>query len=126
MKRDMDLARAILLAIEEHPSGYAPKLKALAEKVGADEGVTGYHVHLLGQAGLLKVADITHNGSPGPMAIPVRMTWEGHEFLDNTRDSARWTRIKEAANAVGTTGLQAIGKIAADIAAAALKSHMGL
>lgn len=34
----------------------------------------GYHVFLMGQAGLLKVVDITDLGSKSPQAAPIHLT----------------------------------------------------
>ena len=54
MKRDMDLIRAMLLAVEEHPSGFAPKI----ELQGYTQEQINYHAYLLGEAGLANVADV--------------------------------------------------------------------
>lgn len=51
MKREMDLVRQILLKIEQHEHGLAPR--DLAIDGHTDEQVA-YHVHLMGQAGLLR------------------------------------------------------------------------
>ncbi|MCK4340490.1 MAG: DUF2513 domain-containing protein [Phycisphaerae bacterium] len=92
MKRDMDLVRQLLLKIEEHEHGLAPRNLPID---GYDDEQIGYHVHLMGQAGLLKVADVTHLGSASPEAIPVRMTWAGHDFLDAARSETIWSRAKD-------------------------------
>lgn len=78
MKRDMDLVREILLAVEKHPHGFAPDGLALS---GYSEEQIGYHAYLMGQAGLVNAAENTNLGSPSPCAIINNMTWEGHEFL---------------------------------------------
>lgn len=43
MKRDLDLIRKMLLAIEESPSGFAPELKF----PGYTDAQIGYHAYLL-------------------------------------------------------------------------------
>ncbi len=92
MKRDMDLVRQILLKIEEHEHGRAPT--ELVIEGHTDEEV-GYHVHLMGQAGLLKVADVTDMGSASPEAIPIGMMWAGHDFLDAAREPSLWEKAKQ-------------------------------
>ena len=63
----------------------------------------GYHVHLMGQAGLLKVADATHFGSTSPEAIASRMTWAGHAVLDAARSDTIWNRAKAQLGAQWTS-----------------------
>ena len=91
MKRDMELVRQILVQIEEHEHGMAPRSLTID---GYTQEQIGYHVHLMGQAGLLKVADVSHFGSTSPEAIATRMTWAGHEFLDAARSDTVWQRAK--------------------------------
>ena len=97
MKRDMDLVRKILLAVEEHDHGDAPTTLTIE---GHSEEQIGYHTLLMGEAGLLKVVETTHKQSASPSAMPLRMTWEGHDFLGAAREPSRWTaalkRISES------------------------------
>jgi DNA-binding transcriptional ArsR family regulator len=91
MKRDMDLAREILLDVEEcgqtDGSGY---LKLAYDDHVAQE-VT-YHVKLLEEAGLLEIRD--QSKLNGLQYYPTRLTWAGHEFLDAARDDSRWRKAK--------------------------------
>ncbi|MFH1743623.1 MAG: DUF2513 domain-containing protein [bacterium] len=98
MKRNMDLVRAILLAIEAEPSGFAPQKLVIP---GHTDEEIGYHVYLMVEAGLLEGEVTTHNQSASPSALASHMTWEGHEFLDASRDLTRWERAKEIADKVG-------------------------
>jgi hypothetical protein len=75
MQRDMDLIRQLLFRMEHHSGGFAPQDYAV-EGYTADQ--VGYHIWLLGQAGLMKVVDVTSQASSGPVAIPTNLTWEGH------------------------------------------------
>jgi len=88
----MDLVRQILLKVEEHENGFAPRSLAIE---GYTDDQIGYHVHLMGQAGLLNVTDVTHMGSTSPIAIPVHMLWAGHDFLDAARSETIWGRAKK-------------------------------
>ena len=98
MKRDMDLVRNILLKVEEHEHGHAPRK---VEIEGYSDEQIGYHAWLMGEAGLLHVADTTCMDSPSPVAIPTSMTWEGHEFLEAARQSSTWEAAKEKISKAG-------------------------
>jgi hypothetical protein len=92
MKRDMDLVRKLLMAIEAHEHGYAPPDLKIP---GYSEEQVRYHVHLMGEAGLLEVADVTVRRSTSPQAIPISMLWDGHDFLDAARSDSIWDRAKK-------------------------------
>ena len=91
MKRDMDLVRAIVLAIEAAP-GYAPEPLTIPNY--APEHI-GHHVYLMIQGGLLEGSDITAQGAPCPQAIATCLTWTGHEFADAARNDTRWSTAKK-------------------------------
>ncbi|HQU32800.1 MAG TPA: DUF2513 domain-containing protein [Thermoanaerobaculaceae bacterium] len=88
MKRDLDLIRKIVLAIEESPSGFAPKLSL----GGYSDAQIGYHEYLLISAGYATGQETTNMGSEGPEAMIRSLTWAGHEFADAARDDSRWNR----------------------------------
>ena len=88
MKRDMDLVRLILQAVEGNDGASAKtKERSLPERA--------YHVALLVDAGLLVgVVTDDENGNPSGYAVS-RMTWAGHDFLDSMRDDAIWKKAGE-------------------------------
>jgi hypothetical protein len=98
MKRNMDLVREILLAVESHPHGFAPHDISID---GFSEEEVGYHCHLLGQGGLAKTCDITGRGDSSPSAAITSLTWEGHEFLEASREPTRWKQAKEVVDKLG-------------------------
>lgn len=112
MKRDMDLIRTILLALEQHPGGFAPGEIALEN---ATPEAIGYHVHLLGQAGLVKIVDVTVLADASPQAKALSLTWQGHEFLDDCRNLDRWQRAKQLLGRVGTASLPIWQRVLADL-----------
>jgi len=91
MKRDFDLVRKILIDMEGCESGYVGNL----EIEGYTEDQILHHVYLMGQANLLEIADITSIGSESPQALPLSITWSGHDFLDAMRDDTIWNKAKE-------------------------------
>jgi hypothetical protein len=92
MKRDMDLIRSILLWIESQPEGHNTGWELSVPGYSADE--VSYHVHLMGQAGLLVVEPSTSIGSKVPAAIPVSITWDRCDFLAATKDDTVWAKAR--------------------------------
>jgi hypothetical protein len=89
MKRDMDLIRKILQAIETYP---VPDDFIELTIEGYESENIAYHVKLLAEAGLIHAINLSSlNGFEWK---PKSLTWEGHEFLDASRDNSRWERIK--------------------------------
>jgi hypothetical protein len=98
MKRDMELIRKILLSVESHEDGFAPRELSIE---GYSDDQVGYHCYLLGQAGLAEVVDITTRGSTGPKCVIRNLTWEGHEFLVASRDPTTWEAAKKTLSDAG-------------------------
>lgn len=79
MKRDMELVRKLLFLAEEDG-----KDDELCEEYGQD--VVAGHVAILLDAKLI-VAEVVCNEVGIPVASEIlRLTWAGHEFLDNARN----------------------------------------
>ncbi len=89
MKRDIQLVREILLHFEEKQD-WSYEDPVLID--GYEKRLVDYHMQIMYEAGLI-------NGEPTKTEqgrlydiLPYRLTWQGHEFLDNTRGK-RWDRI---------------------------------
>lgn len=89
MKRDMELVREILLCVEKGEG-----LAALTVKHGS-ETVAG-HVAILNDAEMVKAAIAENNVGIPMSAHIIRLTWAGHEFLDNARDNAVWKKVMKS------------------------------
>jgi hypothetical protein len=89
MKRDMDLARAIMLKLEDEPFDGGPT--KLTNPDYPDNEIS-YHVMLLHDAGLIHAFDFSGDGHPNWQ--PAYLTWAGHEFLEAAKDDTRWNRAK--------------------------------
>lgn len=90
MKREMDLCREILLAIEEsdnEPLGWIN----ISFPERSDQEVS-YHVMLLAQADLITAKDLSTIS--GFHYAPTSLTWQGHEFLDAARSETLWKKAK--------------------------------
>ena len=91
MRRDMDLIREMVLAVEDHPHGYAPDGLTI-------EGYTpeqiGYHSYLMVGAGLAKGLDETVMGCDGPMWVVTALTPLGHDFAEKARNPHIWDEAR--------------------------------
>ena len=93
MKRDMDLIRKILAETESLP--YKSGNICRVEVDGYTPEQVSYHVEILAEANLVKA---THLGRE---TIPHRLTWEGHEFLDASRNDTIWKKALEISKQAG-------------------------
>lgn len=124
MKRDMDLIRDILLAIESDsrldgtrwimPSSDGENLGIIGTSHSEEE--VAYHLQLLVEAGLVR-------GNP-TMDMPMisKLTWQGHEFLDNIKDQDVWSKTKDKIKGLSGVALSVVG----ELAAAEVKKRFGL
>ncbi len=94
MKRDMDLVRKLLRAIEESET---PARSPDLHIEGFTDDQVGYHLMIMGEAELVTGGDVTPNDSEYPVWIGLRLTWKGHEFIDAANDDSVWAKVKGAA-----------------------------
>lgn len=92
MKRDMDLVREILLNLgdsEFYSDMGFPRVE------GYEEDKIRHHVLIMRDAGLLFFTEgIKVDGFFGKTEdLELRLTWEGHEFLEKIRDDKLWKSI---------------------------------
>lgn len=94
MKRDMDVVREILLALEDGRDTISHNHPV----AGHDLEVVLYHVKVMAQGGLIRYAQL--NDRLG-YAVGTEVTWAGHDFLDSVRDPAIWKKVKAGATSAG-------------------------
>jgi len=97
MKRDMDLARAILIALEETDSANKMQQFSIA---GTSEETLSYHIKLRHQAGLIEAHD--GSGVNEFKWYPISLTWDGHEFIEVAKNDTIWKKV--ASRLVEKTG----------------------
>jgi|HubBroStandDraft_3_1064219.scaffolds.fasta_scaffold626249_2 hypothetical protein len=116
MKRNMRLVRALLSRIEEDDrlDGAAGFMVQEFEMVGHSPEEVAFHVLLLKDAGMIE----GNTETPGVPMIE-RLTWQGCEFLDDTRDPEIWDKTLKAASAAGIA-------LAWELAKAEIKKKIGL
>lgn len=100
MKRDWELVRRILIAVEE--------LESRRQQVdhhsfpGSSEEDVSYHIYIMKEAGLVKAVCSSELGGRRNCWAN-ELTWEGHEFLDKIRSQTMWSQINKVAKEKGLT-----------------------
>lgn len=117
MKRDKDLLREILLALEEKEFDGRHSRKVAISFPDHTNAEVMDHCRMLIQAGFIE-----GQIRSGPALSTKGVTFDGHEFLDSVRDPSVWEHTKTAASKVGDASLG----VMKDIAVAYLKSKLGL
>jgi len=118
VKRDMELVRRVLLAMEEHPEPVG--WLTITVEGYSDEEVS-YHVKMLHEAGFLTAENLTTFG--GFCWMPKSLTWEGHEFLDTVKNDTVWRKTKDFVKEKGgAISIDMLKVVATKIAA----SHFGV
>jgi len=116
MRFSRDLARQILLNIEENWGAHGPSqsqienLNTLAPGTPMDS--IHYHLSKLKEAGFIVLALTSipsRSDEPNRLQnYPAYLTYAGHQFLDDIRDPGRWGKIKEIAGPVGFTTMKSL------------------
>jgi hypothetical protein len=123
MKRDLDLVRIILLAVEASPAGIMLRNREI-EAPGFDPAVVSEHVQLLTEADFLKATISREINPSGARECHIfGLTWQGHEYLDAVRNQEVWTKTKQSLAKVGGSAALEVVK---QIASAIIKQHLGL
>ena len=112
MKRDMDLVRLILQNIEEREPGTGG-YGVYGE--GRSRAEISGHLLIMYDAGLVDGVD------PRGGVECSRLTWEGHEFLEQSRDEEIWEQAKDKArSATGSLSWLAVKTALATLIKAAI------
>lgn len=120
MKRDLDLCLEILREIEE--SDWSTRPIALAAATESDKLKVEYHCKILADAGLL----VGHEGEKhGRTTMFYRLSWQGHEFLDASRNPTHWEKAKDVAHK-SSGGFELIRSVLGTLASEAAKAIIGL
>lgn len=118
MHRNLDLCRQILLTLEARDPGAQVFNFA---SFGVDEATVNCHIELLHEAGLLQA--IISDGFDGLSTRPLRLTWQGHDFLDACRSDSTWQKAKDTLREkVGSAAFGIVVALLTDMA----KKSLGL
>lgn len=94
MKRDMNLIRAILVDLQENCNGrqtHTPTPEKIKYQYSGTDLEFREHCRLIVERGLADVIPGRNDYSF------TRLTWAGHDFLDNSKDSSVWQAAMKAA-----------------------------
>ena len=119
MKRDLDLIRKIMLAVEENTTGKID-IYQLADTLDTSPDYLFYQITLLKEADLV----IAHGGvyalTPRTRKYETfciyRLTFKGHDYLESIRNEKVWFEIKnKLVLAGGTTTLDIVKELGISI-----------
>ena len=112
MKRNLDLIRNILFAVENSNSIDASLTLNSLSKLHEDQELILYHVFLLDDAGfIIGIIDKT-----APYISIARLTNEGHDYLDTIRDDSIWKQTKSTLGKIsGSASLEIVKTIASKL-----------
>jgi hypothetical protein len=96
MKRDMDLVRSILLAIEACNDRYGMREVKVD---GYSDELVSYHLALLYREKMISGAEVSTTA--GYYILGAQLEWKGHEFLDAARSDTIWNKAKVQAKEKG-------------------------
>lgn len=91
MERNLELVKQILEHFENKSDWTHETEPEISEY---DQDLIQYHLQIMFEAGLVNCEPVKSDGGRIYKVIPFRLTWDGHEFLDNIKDNARWNVIK--------------------------------
>ena len=118
MQRNMDLIREMLLYIESSNSVvinlYDTEFKI--NEQSTQRNIIMYH------ADMLKNAEFIIGSTNSNSWLVQKITWKGHELLDNIRNPTRWQLIKSMVAKAGTFSLAVLYSKASEVASNQLDS----
>jgi hypothetical protein len=119
MKRDPNLIRAVLLVVE---AAAQPVDSRTITVYGYTREEIEYHISLLVEADYLTGIDVVSYGDRYHW-VDVRLTWEGHDFLDAARSDTVWAKATSTiGQQVGSTSIEILKAMLVSVT----KGMMGL
>lgn len=106
MKRNWDTLRSILLALENDEGD-----ELLSDVSETERMSLIYNIELLIEANLI-VGSVKKLSRGKKRVTLIKLTWDGHEFLDDIRDETAWQKVKDGANEVGSFGIDTLKQLA--------------
>lgn len=122
MKRDKDLIRSLLLDVEMKDDGSGNPIEF--DKIAKVDRDITEHLFLLADAGLIEAIDAS--SMRAREIIVLRLTWQGHEYLDNIRDPEIWAGAKSGAQQLGGFSLEILGALAKGLIKKKIEQHTGV
>jgi Hypothetical protein (DUF2513) len=92
MKRDLELIRQLMLAIELKDTRFSTESIKID---GYNSSQINYHLQLLVEAELAIGEVRNYWGSDRPKIVIEKLSWEGCNFLDDARNESVWQKTME-------------------------------
>ena len=134
MKLEIDIARSLLLALEdklrftddlEIPSVFITDVCSSVFLSRYSLPQITYTAIKLKEAGYIEAYIEISDGRVGTVCFS-GITFSGHQFLESARNQANWNKTKEIAGKAGNFTLKALESISAGLAEAYIKKTLGL
>lgn len=124
MKRDLEVIRAILLALESQTDNTGLTANRLP---GLPTDLVNYNLTLLIDERLVRGTITRNSAQPtGGPAYGHRLEWAGHDLLDAIREPAVWAETTRRVTEFGAFTIGMVREIAMAIAARELAGRAGL
>ncbi len=124
MQRDMDLVRAILLAVEAKSSSEGVWSKDFPVPGDYESDLVRTHIITMASAGFFAFEATRSTTNPDRLidVLVFDLSWKGHEFLDTIRDPEIWRRTKGGVKKIGSASFDVVIDIAKSIARGVLQN----
>jgi hypothetical protein len=118
VERNMDLIRELLIKVAANPQldGSSFYTFTPADIPTFSQQELNYHVDLLFEG------DYVEGNPRTEVPMISKLTWAGHEFVDNIRDPRTWNSVKERVSGLPGAAITVV----AQLALAEMKKHLGL
>ncbi len=123
MRLNPDCIRDILLYVEENTDDEISSVSvdSLQENLTQyDKNTLFYHIRRMDSANLFD--DVAYWDNE-PQLIS-NLSWTGHEFIENVRNSNNWETTKSIAKKVGSTSFNVLSTIATNVVSELIKSYL--
>ena len=124
MKRDPDVVRNLLLALERDSEHNRFSSKELPEIPSVPPAVVLAHFSLLAEAGYLTRAIDQYGSSPRKDKYSI--SWTGYDFLDSVRDDGIWAKTKDTARKAGGQTFEILVDVAKALISAKASELLGV
>jgi hypothetical protein len=125
VKRDFDLIRLILLDLEQ--SSIPVTQKFYYHFAHDDRDAVANAIVLMLDKKLIEAEyRPTLSRHPSDSFGKVRMTWDGHDFLNTVRDDEIWRKAKEGVDAAGVFSFDLLKKLASGLVRTQIEKHTGI
>lgn len=124
MKRNWDTIRDILIRLEEMPPEKGSL--RLSDFPEGNNYEYSYHTEILIESGLIYGNMSKTIGGGANDFIAIRLTWDGHEFIDGIRSDKVWEKAKKSFVKDGLSmTLDLVKSVATEITSSYLKASIG-